>query len=211
MKIAEKILNMLEQVVAYVAEDPLAKIRDAFQRLVNKYFSDISVVDVERDMDLIAVTFQDNDDQEELTAIFGADEDGVYCYIVDDEGDEGEGGVEIDLDPLDPPTYQDPTGFTMPDLTQVDEWMNKSTIIAILTAGGADPEAIPGAEPAVGEAFKWVVRGGRKVKIPIIRRHHKPLSPARRRALVMARRKSHTSQAMRHRRLSMKIRNRLHL
>ena len=208
MKIAEKVLNLLEQIVLDEPY-PLDQVRDSFQKLVNKYFTDISVVDVERDVDLISVTFLDTDDGAQLDAVFGMDDEGAFCYVVDPDEPEGDEGVEIDLDPLDPPIYTDPLGITLPDLTSVDQWMNKTTITAILAAGGAKPSAeIPGTEKA--EAYKWVIRGGKKTRIPIIR-HHKPLSPARRRALQKARMKAHTSQAQRHRSLSLKIRNRLHL
>ena len=146
---------------------------------------------VEPDGDTI-VKFVD-EDGDELTVLFTTDPvEGPVAMVVSEDDEP----VVIDLNPLDPPIIDDGY-FKYVDLTDLS-WMTASTLKTLLAAGD------------IAEAYVYVVRGGKKIRMPIVRRK-KRLTSRQRLALAKARRRAHTASAERARRYSMRIRKRLGL
>lgn len=170
-------------------------------------YENISVTDVEVGFDRdIAVTFSSLDEDDDLIVIFTFDEeDYPEAIVLDDEEEEGDEDdlTIIDLSTLSYSVMETAHG-TYLNLINLG-WMNKSTIDAILTAGDLIETA------NADEAMKTVIRGGKKVRIPLVRKkRRKILTPAQKRGIMKGKmkRKAKKSQTSRKLKRSLKIRKR---
>jgi hypothetical protein len=157
--------------------------------------------------------------------MFNADpEEGAAAIILDNDDDEEDGDVTvIDLEPLAPSMLKTPFGeyLNLSDLS----WMNLATLLAIFQAGDMEVDNQMRAYQTLDahghvlltpdttdEAFKIVVRGGKKMKLPLVRRKRKKrLTPNQRAGLRKAKRTKLTQASKRKRALSLKLRKRLNL
>jgi len=183
----------------------------------------------------LLVSFFDDEDGEVQVLFSYEEDDGPSAILVDD--DTGEEVLMVDLSPL-APGLVNIQGYQYINMRDIS-WLNKSTMMTILTAGDLEsPQAdkaisvdalgnvIPAAESFYevvgvieenGEvlevSYKTVVRGGKKVRLPIVRRKKKKRMPSgQRAALARAARKSSRSGATkRKRKMSLKLRKRAHL
>jgi hypothetical protein len=180
-------------------------------------FEGVSVIDADYDEEgHVFVTFED-EEKGELDVTFHYDiEDGPYAVIEDDDD---EFAYVINLDALAPPIDNTVFGdyINMTDST----WMNASFFYAILT-GCTDDEEISAEKDAetdslfgmhVNEGRKtFVIRGGKKVKLAIVRKkRRKILSGAQRSSIRAAVRKRALKKVSsnRKRKRSLKIRKRM--
>lgn len=205
----------------------------------------IQIEDMEADdKGNIIVSFSDYDDNL-LDVVFSCGEEGMSAIIVGENGDaESEDNIVVDLDPLGVPVVNTEKGPYINLL--VLDWLNKSTIETILTAGALMDKKTPTQhiqKDAVGNliiipiptesyqfdiesfekdltinenldevVYKIVVRGGKKVRRPIVRRLRKKRLTAKQRAGIRKAsrtRKSPKSKAKK--RKSTLLRKRLHL
>lgn len=178
----------------------------------------IQVDDIESDEDCnIVVTFTDLDDNA-VDVMFSYGEEGATATILDPESDkDDEDNIVVDLDPLGVPLVSTPFGEYINLL--VLDWLNKSTMETILTAGSLLDKGCSNTSfqkdafgniniiPAEGYeydiekieldntinevkengeivevAYKVVVRGGKKVRRPIVRRLRKKRLTSKQRA-----------------------------
>ena len=188
--ISNEVNDMLDQLG--LGDEDHSAVVTAFQSLLAKFDIEDVTIEVHKDGVDYFVSLEDVEGDSELI-IIGADEEGVYAMVAseNEEGVESGEGVLIDLDPLDPP--MNPDGSV--NLNNLS-WMNKSTLQAILAVGDID------------DAFKQVIRGGKKIKL-VIRHKKKRLSAKAKTALAKARKFAHKSGAKKARKKSMKIRKRL--
>lgn len=139
-------------------------------------------------------------DGDVLTVVFGYDDEEGEAYAVVYDGEEGDDGesVVIDLDPLAPGVIKAKDGVYL-DLV-APMWLNKTSLLALLDAGEfADMEdrselatvaqhydefghILPNPVESLEEAFKVVIRGGQRVKLPVIRRRRKKRLSSKQRA-----------------------------
>ena len=167
---------------------------EAFSQLLKDWGIEDVRVNVFKDGTDYIVCLEDDEDKEIF--VFGVAEEGdAYCLSTSGIEDPLENEVDvIDLQTVDP-KFKEDGSLDMADL----RWMNKSVVYAIFSEASEEVEEGKG---------KIVVRGGKKIKIPIKLR--KKILTARQKAgLTKARRKAHTPFAMKSRKFSLKIRKRL--
>lgn len=213
--------------------DPVAIEKAFMDRMDSFGIEGISVdrVDVDLEGDIVVQFSDENDD--ELAALFMVDdEDGVIAILLDEDPDSDEVEI-IDFDSLSPVIRNTKFGQYV-DLTNL-QWMNKSTVLSIFQSGQLDPkppkEKIKVQQDAFGndirtiipsesfvqklklkeQGFKTVVRGGKRVRLPVVRRKRKKrLTPRQRvgiRKAAVARKRTQ-SQSSRKRKRSLAIRKR---
>lgn len=201
------------------------KIRDSFtKKFEDLGFDGVQVGEVQvYDDGNIIVEFEDFEG-DEMAVLFGIDQDeGAYAVVLGDDLDdiddiEPEGEiVEIDLSPLFPTEVETPFGkyLNLHDLG----WFNKSSILAMLNIGDIDANIEGNSveyqpDDRVEELYKVVVRGGKKVKLPLVRKKRKKVLTAKQKAGIrkgVLTRKKTASQAARKRKLSLKVRKNLKL
>lgn len=148
------------------------------------------------------VTFVNDDD--ELVVVFTVDEEIPMAVIIEDDDEEDE--VEyFDLSDLNPPMKDGKIDFSIP----MSDWLDVDTLLDIL-----DGEDEFEDEETVSETSVYVVRGGQRVKKPLVRRKRKKLLTSARkfaiRKAVRSRRRTQ-AQANRKRKRSLQIRKRAKL
>ena len=218
-------------------------IKKAFQKMLDKFDFPISVINVDSDYeDNILIELQDVDG-DELTLIFTYDEDeGVEVIVIDDEDDDlaidDDYVVVVDLDTYSPPIEKGNFGMR-PALYDLS-WMNKSTLASLLLAGDLDIKISENFNEIfadfrelemfecygpydyedfdkhydVDERYKVAVRGGKKIKIPIVKRKRKKRLTAKQKAGIrkgVQKRKAKMSQTLRKKEKTMKVRRRLNI
>lgn len=234
-KIAEMLSNS-------VPIDP-ETVSDEFNKLLSKFDIDnVKVDDVDIDYEgNITITFVSGND--EMTVIFCWDEDDGAIALIDD-GDEDTDYTMVDFDAMNPALIKTPFG-TYVDLANA-RWINKSLMVAILTAGDFELEDSDGdalisskdfdgqknfdvlyqeisnddvdaymfdsGEGLISEAKKRVIRGGKAVKLAIVRKkRRKRVTGKQKAALKRAGRKRKMKKSSIKRKLkkSLKLRKRL--
>ena len=225
-----KVKILLGKVFEIFTENVIALQSDAIKDALNKKleefeFDGVNVTEVEvHDDGNILVEFEDYEG-DIMTILFGIDEvEGVYALIVTDDLDdyfEYEDGdiLEVDLSPLSPSEVDTPLGVYV-NLVNLD-WLNRSTLSAILNIGDIDAEIDSKKEPLeledeegeeegeVEELYKVVVRGGKKVKLPLVRKKRRKILTAKQKAGIkraVISRKRVASKSARKRQRSLKIR-----
>jgi len=212
-------------------------VKDAFAGKLAEFDFDgvvVKGVDPLGDGDIV-VTFEDYEG-DVSSVLFGMDPvEGPFAMIVGDEMDEEH--IIVDLGTVEPTINRD--GFVetieLADLT----WMNKSTLSTILQAGDIDgiPDSETGEIEEcyvavfddeivfiesgtdkikfgddvyeIDERFKTVVRGGKKVKLTLVKRKKRRHLTAKQKAGIrkgVAKRKSKKSQISRALKKSLKVR-----
>jgi len=212
-------------------------VKEALVKRMNRVgIEEISVIDVEVDMEGdITVTFQD-DEGDVMDVIFSYDpEDGPIALIAD-EGDE-DNWLIVDLDGLHPTLVKTPVGIYL-NLTDL-EWMNKSAFLTLFEAGNLDddddgekeveskkgyvqPELygyldvdgdLEEATFEVDEARKvFVVRGGKRVKLAIVRKIKRRILTGKQKQSIrkaVRKRKAKKHIIARKRKKSLRVRRRL--
>ena len=204
---------------------------------ISGVFVDEVEIEVEGD---IRVDLSD-DDKDQMSVVFLVDPESqdMSAIIVDPDEDsatEDDSAIVVDLSPLNPSMIQTPVG-NLVDLIDLS-WMNKSTLMTILKAGEIGDDERPQKnrkQDAFGNftqvecngedicilgkddgsldegGFTLVVRGGKKVKLPIVlKKKRKVLTGAQRAGLKRAaiKRKQKKSQINRKRAKSLKLRKR---
>lgn len=167
---------------------------------------DIENVILDPENDVVNVEFcDDNDDC--VTVSFGFDEEeNPYALIIADEDNDS---LCIDLSPLEPTVDEGDSNEYYLDLVD-SEWLNYSTFKTILTSGHIMANNESSGSRIEEVVYQKVVRGGKVVKVPVVLRK-KRLTPKQKAALMKARKKSHTSGAMKNRKKSLTIRKRSNL
>lgn len=208
MKIASKIIEELQKLTD-------SAIKAAFeQRLEDFEFENITIDDVDHETSGDTVITFGDDEDEMVEVLFSYDEeDGALAIILDPEkdltDDEDDELDIIELDPVEPKLLEWPNGDKSIDLVNL-EWLTENTLQAILTVG----DLIDDQEDAEGELDERsivVVRGGKKVRLPVVRRkRRKRLSSKQKRAIRkgVRTRKRKASQIARKRKRSLKVRKR---
>jgi len=218
----------------YVDVPNAGSVKKAFQAKIDKFEMEgvfVDEVEVDEETAQILVSFSDFEG-DEMLVLFGVDEDeGAYATIVD-EDDEDETVMEIDLDTMGVPHVNTQHGVYL-ELSDLS-WMNRSTMDAILRAGEIDAlmnregvDAIPvkwnaggGVIPSecvlphdggylVNEETKTVIRGGKKVKLPVVRNKKKKRLTAKQKMGIqkgVRKRKAKQAQTTRKLQKSLKLR-----
>lgn len=224
MKLAEQVLQKMEPI-------SIESIYDAFEEKLNSLgIEGLAIEEVELDYDgYISVIFSD-EDGDVLEVIFTYDEDfGAVALMSDlDSDNDDEEVIMVELDTLDPSLIQ--TGYgkfiNLADLS----WMNQSTLMTILSAGdllddGIEVEAESdkvvdpygyvlkeeNEEVILDERKVMVVRGGKRVKLPVTRKIRRKVLSGKQRASfrkAARKRKAKMSRIVRKRKKSLKIRKR---
>lgn len=217
-------------------------IKRAFERKLEQFdFDNVRVSDVDIDLEGdIVVSFEDFEG-DEVSLLFQYDDEdkAILAFVLEDEDDEvGDEVLLVDLTALNPVVLDmDSLGVKYVNLTDLT-WMNKSTMTSLLQAGevGVDDDVQPAQkkqdafgnmmtvdlgvlesaeeETELSERSAVVVRGGKRVKLPVVRRRRKKrLSAAQKAGIRKAamKRKSKQSQINRNRKKSTKLRSRLKL
>ena len=198
MNKARSLLEQLSKLIPYSPEE----VESAFEQKLDELdIENVIITDATLDIEgNVVIDFAD-DEGDEVSVLFGVDEEGSPYAMVVSEDDEQ---VIIDLSPLSPPIVDTGMG-TFIDLVNLG-WINISTIKTLFQAGGVGTdESFEGKDVIDEVVYKKVVRQGKVVRIPVVKRK-KRLTAKQKRALAMARRKAHTAQAKRKRMLSLKIR-----
>ena len=206
MKIADKII---EDILA-MSDDA---IKASFDDLLAKFeFDNIEIEDVstESNGDTV-VTFID-DEEQQLEVLFTWDEDeGALAVILDPERDlldnEEDELDYVELDPVDPNLLDMANGEKAIDLIN-NGWLTEPILQAILTVG----DLIDDQEDAEGEMSERsvvVIRGGKKVRLPVVRRKRKRRMTAKQKNAIRRgakKRKAKKGQIQRKRKRSLAIR-----
>jgi len=207
-------------------------VKKAFQKRLAYFEMDgVSVDEVDIDLEgNIRVTFSDYED-DVMEVLFGYDEDndeGSYAMILGEDDDEDY--FIMDLDPMNPVILQTEQFGKYVNLTDLS-WVNKSMFASMFSIGEIDffteskvregyegnlSDDFKGYEKIKDEAFKTVVRGGKKIKLPVVRRKRKKVLTSKQRAgIVRAKRKRKMTMKKSSTKLkrakSLKIRKRLGL
>lgn len=237
-KASTRIGELLEQSMPI---DPEAIRKAFESRIKKFKIEDVIVGDVEVDFEgNITVEFIDLEG-DFIEVLFVHDEDEGSLAIVLDDDDDDESDAElviIDLDALAPPIRKSVFGNYL-DVSQLD-WMNKTALDAILIAGdiGMDDDdeeddeievdqtgfdnnflrALENSKPILygtredmNELMKTVIRGGKKVRLPVVRKiKRKRLSAKQKAGFRKAARKRKTKSSSTKRKLkkSLKVRKR---
>lgn len=213
----------------------------AFEKRLDKFgFDNITVEDVEVDMEgNILVSFSDLEGEDYLEALFVYDEDeGAQVFILDDdaeaadvaEDDDAEHTV-IDLSALAPsvisPRFSNIKYINLADLS----WLNKSTLASIFVAGDIEgPSSVANDATdgpmqmglfralesldiidSIDERAVYAIRGGKRVKLGIVRKVRRKKMSAKAKAGVrrgVRKRKIKRFATARKRKKSLKVRRR---
>lgn len=186
-------------------------VKAAFVRKLDALgYENIFVDDVEAGISgEIIVTFSDTDS--EMSAIFMVDEDDVPLVIISGEEDD-EHVIEIDISVMDPSYLIGEFGKFI-NLLELS-WLNASTMYAILTVGDmdfGDDEEVTECFEITEQGFRTVIRGGKRVRLPVVRRKRRQrLTPKQRAGFVKAarKRKAKSSATKRVRKRSLAVRRR---
>ena len=195
-------------------------------------FDSIEVDDVDVDIDGdISITFVDEDDNEMEVIFMDDPEDGPVALVIgdDDEDEESELTV-VDLSSLSPAVIKTGLG-TYLNMTDLD-WINRSTFLSIFQGGDIDnededdsdnkvnpdpygyidtSEGIEGLELVVEARKVYVVRGGKRVKLAIVRKVRRKILTGKQKAgfkKAARKRKAKKSVIARKRKLSLRVRKR---
>jgi hypothetical protein len=191
----------------------------------------IAVVEVEPDIEGdIFITFQD-EDGDEMDVVFAYDPEEGPIAVIQDDDEDAEDSLIVDLDGLAPSLVKTVFG-TFVNLVDLD-WMNKSAFLTIFQAGLLDDnnqednpsqlpdphgyitEALEESDEVITEARKvYVVRGGKRVKLAIVRKvRRKVLTGKQRSAIRKAVRKRRAKKHIisRKRKKALRVRKRLKL
>jgi hypothetical protein len=216
--LAESFNRVLDEAKALdvLAENDAAVMQNALTARIDKLgFEGVTVnnVDVAPDGD-ITVTFQD-DEGNVMDVLFGVDGDGKTFAMVLDQYEGDDNVIVIDLDPLSPPTFENGFGTPSVDLQNLG-WLNTSTVDTILRSGdilsggeksgsqdafGNEIVSVKGEHYALREnkigdmiverIMARVVRGGKAVKLPILKGETKiNLTPRQRESLTKVKKES---------------------
>lgn len=208
MKIADIII---EDVLAYSGD----AIKAAFEKRLDKFEFDNIVIDdviAEKGGDTV-VTFSDNEDEVMEVLFTWDDDEGSLAIILDPDrdllDDEDDELDTIELDPVDPKLLDNEDGTKSIDLINLG-WLSENVLQAILTVGDLIDDQ-EDAERDVSERSVVVVRGGKKVRLPVVRRKRKRrLTPKQKSAIKRGakKRKSRKGAIQRKRKRSLKLRKR---
>lgn len=209
MKLAEKIFKQFIEGMIQSPDEIKSSLND---RIMSLDFEGVTVNDVEVEPSGDTIVSFVDEDKDEMVVLFSYDdEDGATAVILqefddgDSEDDNDEIEVEIiDLNPLEP-KIKDGKFIDMVDLS----WLNSSGLFAILNAGDYFDDEDDNDD--VSERSVFVVRGGKKVKLALVRRkRRKRLTPAQRAGVRKAvrKRKAKKGQINRSRKKSLKLRRR---
>ena len=210
-------MKLLDQLLDELFAPNEAQAMDAFNQRLEKLGIEgvhVSDVSVEYGGDAV-VTFRDEDNSE-MDILFTYDEEeGAVAINLDDRqdyfDDEADDIDLVDLDPLEPKMldYGDGNiGFDLLDL----KWLNADAVIAIVNIG--DFLDVPDQEGSenVSEAMTTVIRGGKRVRVPLVRRRRRKRLSSRQRAAIrkgVRTRKKKKAQISRKLKKSLKFRKRL--
>lgn len=223
MSRAEKLLHRLNEVFdtfsSVLAPLQPEEVKKAFERRLEYFGFDnvlVDYVEVYQDGDIV-VAFSDLDG-EQMLVLFGVDEyENSYAIVLDDDmedDDENTEVTEIGLDPMLPVLVNTPFGkyLNLVDLN----WLNKSTFTAMFSVGDIDAsmanEDLRIEKDETSEAYKIVVRGGKKVRLPLVRRVIKKRLTAKQRTGIrkgVMTRKSRSGQIKRKLKRSLQVRKNL--
>lgn len=192
-------------------------IKSAFEKRLDHFdFENIEILEVGVEPGGDAVVTFGDDENEYLEVLFTFDEDdGPLAVLLDPEtdhlDDEDDELDIIELGPLEPNTLDFGDGQLGLDLLNLG-WLNENTLQAILTAGDLidDQEDAEG-KSEMSERSVVVVRGGKKVRLPVVRRRRKKRLTAKQRAAIkrgVRKRKQKKSAIARKRKRSLKLRKR---
>jgi len=236
MKIS-RIERILESMQPFSMKSAIQTFNDRIDALG---FEGVEVVDIDFDFENdIYVTFKD-DDNDYMQAIFIFDEQEEESTIViepENENDDEEEVAVIDITPMSPPLLTSEMGVFI-DLSNLN-WMNKSLLEIIFKVSDLDYEGsqlYDGEWPEydyndddeddednfgeskkitrTDEMMKTVIRGGKKIRVPVVRKRRKKRLTAKQKMGVRKgtmKRKAHKSQIARSRKKSLKIRKRSNL
>lgn len=214
----------------YSPVDPSDVVRAFNSRFAELGFIGVSVIeaDFNEEGDTF-VTFKD-DENNLLDIVFTFDEDGGVVALAPGEED-SEWVTVIELDALAPPVEQSAFG-QYANLTNL-KWLNTSALEAILMAGDLEYNNLDGDDldgkvsgvyyqmgnMTVYESFEKiderkvsVIRGGKKVRLAIVRRKRKKLLTGRQKSSIRSavrKRKMHKNVIKRKRLKSLRIRKRM--
>ena len=231
-EILKKIYELWDDDTSIIPIKP-NNVKKAFQeRLAYFEMDGVSVDDVDIDLEgNIRVTFSDYED-DIMEVLFGYDEDndeGAYAMILGEDDDEEY--FIMDLDPMNPVILQTEQFGKYVNLTDLS-WVNKSMFASMFSIGeidffsesqvregyegnlSKDFEGYEKGNTSKDEVFKTVVRGGKKIRLPVVRKKRKKALSAKQRAgIVRAKRKRKmtmkTSASKMKRKKSLKIRKKL--
>jgi hypothetical protein len=160
------------------------------------------------------VTFLD-DEGSEMDVLFTYDEDeGAVAIQLDDAQDyfdNEEDDIDmVDLDPLEPKLMDYGDGNIGFDLTDLG-WMNADALIAILNIGDflGDKDD---SKSEVSEAMTTVIRNGKKVRVPLVRRRRRKRMTSKQKAAIrkgVRTRKKKRAQISRKLKKSLRVRRKL--
>ena len=190
-------------------------------------------VDIEMDGDIV-VSFSDSEG-DEVAILFQVDGDEIEAIVLDDEEFEGEEDemLVIDLSPLNPSVYEvESLGLKYLNLTDLS-WLNKSALVSLLQAGevGLDADDVDpstqkkdplghkidqdlGYYESLDERSVVVTRGGKRVKLSVVRRKRRKRLTAKQRQGIrksVLKRKAKKTQIQRKRKRSLNLRKRMGL
>lgn len=238
--ISQTLLEDLESIVL----EPLSSesIATAFEKKLAQFGLDkvlqVMGAEVGEDGD-VSVELMDKDDNTYVLVFIYDEKEGPQGFVLSDkdeakkskkkkakkeENDDEDVELAFDLAPLNPSVVKTAFGdyMNMSDLS----WLDQDTLMGMLMAAGCPIgiAILPKAKQdefgqflrneSMDEAFRIIIKGGRKVRVPLVRRlRKKRLTPRQRMGLRKAamKRKLHSAQAMRKRRKSLALRKRLHL
>jgi len=210
------------KLIQQLFEEMLPQSSDLIRLALNQRIFDLGIegvfveeVDIEFDGDVI-VEFVDNE-QNEMSVLFQYDPvDGAEAIVIDDEGgdfeDEENGEFEIDMidiDPLVPTIINLGNGTHSIDLVN-NKWMNRSFFDALFSLAD-HMESMPS---DIDERAAFVIKGGKKVKVALVRRKRKKRLTSKQKAGFKKgarKRKAKKGQINRKRAKSLKVRKRLKL
>lgn len=206
-----KLFKQLEDMFAMSGDD----IQRAFNARISKLgLEGVWVNEVETDIGGDAlVTFVDEDnDSMEVLFTYDPDEGAIAVVLEEDEFDDVNDEEDIDfvdLDALGPKLID--MGGEDPAIDLINlNWLSESALMAILNIGDfLDDDK--DSDSTVDEASTVVVRGGKKVRLALVRRKRKKrLTPKQKAGFKKAarKRKAKSGQISRKRKKSLKLRKR---
>lgn len=214
-----KIANRISEDLMGFKDDA---IKSSFEGILKKFGFDLITVDgvsAEKGGDTV-VTFGDPEGQ--LDVLFSYDEDdGGQATILDPDKDlldDEEDELDIiELDPLDPKLMDFGDGVMGLDLLNL-KWLTEAAMQAILTVGDlidTQKDAGDGDEEGeIQERSVVVIRGGKKVRLPLVRKRRRRRLTAKQKAAIKRgarKRKAKSGAISRKRKRSLKLRKRNNL
>lgn len=200
-----KLLNQLWEEVERASAEEIKK-------AINKRMEDLELegvkvdsVSLEIDGETL-VTFVD-DDNNEMVVLFSYNDEGAEVIFLDaDDADKEDAELEmIDLDGLEPKIFKINKDKSEIDLIN-NKWMTDGFFQALFDAG-----PVATSEQLINEITTFVVRGGKKVKVNLVRRKRKRrLTPAQKAGIKRGarKRKQNKNAISRKRKKSLKLRKR---